>query len=132
MHRPVLFLFTLLFIAAACRASAAAPLATWIQLGDTAEVRAVVTEAACPVLLRDGATEVMQTRAPASADFPLLRSASIPSDTKALTLDGKVLPLPAPNPSRILVIGDTGCRVAAGQLQACNDGKAWVFPKLAA
>jgi hypothetical protein len=132
MHRPVLFLFTLLFLPLSLHAAVAAPLAAWVQLGDTAEVRAVVADAACPTLLRDGRVEVMVARAPASADFPLICSAPVASDTKLLSLDGKVLPLPTQTASRILIVGDTGCRITVSQLQACNDPKAWVFPKLAA
>jgi Calcineurin-like phosphoesterase len=42
------------------------------------------------------------------------------------------LPLPAARPERILVLGDTGCRIKGSALQACNDPVAWPFPALAA
>ena len=35
-------------------------------------------------------------------------------------------------PQRILVLGDTGCRIKGAALQACNDPAAWPFPPLAA
>ncbi len=51
----------------------------------------------------------------------------------AAILDGKALPLPRPNPQRIVIFGDTGCRLKTGDpTQACNDAKAWPFPKVAA
>jgi hypothetical protein len=40
------------------------------------------------------------------------------------------LALPAPDPHRIVVFGDTGCRVKGKELQDC--GKDWPFPKIAA
>ncbi|HMH65768.1 MAG TPA: metallophosphoesterase, partial [Rhizomicrobium sp.] len=43
-----------------------------------------------------------------------------------------VLPLPVANPQRILVLGDTGCRIKGAALQACNDPAKWPFPQLAA
>ena len=43
-----------------------------------------------------------------------------------------VLAVPVANPKRILVLGDTGCRIKGAALQACNDPAAWPFPQLAA
>jgi len=43
-----------------------------------------------------------------------------------------VLPVPKLNPQRILVLGDTGCRIKGATLQACNDPVKWPFPQLAA
>jgi predicted phosphodiesterase len=42
------------------------------------------------------------------------------------------LPLPVAAPERILVLGDTGCRIKGSALQACNDPRQWPFPVLAA
>jgi phosphodiesterase/alkaline phosphatase D-like protein len=47
-------------------------------------------------------------------------------------LDGKPLPLARPNPQRILIFGDTGCRLVPQIAQDCNDPVAWPFPKIAA
>jgi hypothetical protein len=46
-------------------------------------------------------------------------------------LDGKPLPLARPNPQRIPIFGDTGCRILARIAQECNDPQAWPFPKIA-
>ena len=41
--------------------------------------------------------------------------------------------MPRPNPQRIVMFGDTGCRLKTGDpTQACNDHNAWPFPKVAA
>ncbi len=42
------------------------------------------------------------------------------------------LALPSSDPQRILVIGDTGCRIKGKDLQACNDPEQWPFPQMAA
>ncbi len=41
------------------------------------------------------------------------------------------LPVPAADPSRVLVLGDTGCRIKGTTTQACNDPAQWPFPALA-
>ena len=38
----------------------------------------------------------------------------------------------AAHPQRIVVLGDTGCRLKGAALQACNDPAQWPFPQLAA
>lgn len=122
----------LLILSGASQAQLASPLALWVQLGDLTEARALVNGTVCPLLMRDGAPLPMSVRAAATPDFPLLCGAPIPAGTKAVTFNGTALPLPVSNPQRILVLGDTGCRIKDPELQACNDPKAWVFPKLAA
>ncbi len=48
-------------------------------------------------------------------------------------LDGKPLPLARSNPQRIVILGDSGCRLEDGRAaQACNDPNAWPFSKIAA
>src|SRR5262245_37658871 len=102
MHRPVLLLFTALLTLCA-PALGAEPLAAWVQLGKTAEVRVLVSDTSCPAVLIDGESRAMDARAPSSVDFPQICSAPIPVDTKSLTLNGRPLPLPPPNPFRILI-----------------------------
>jgi predicted phosphodiesterase len=59
--------------------------------------------------------------------------AAIPAGAKSAAIDGRVLPLPRPDPHRILVFGDTGCRLKMpDQIQDCNDPKAWPFAKIVA
>jgi len=118
-------------------------LSQWVQLGPdgSASVRAI-TEDACPAVVFDGKSVPMSVRAePArgfgnvkAAQFPVRScEAMVPSDTIASMLDGKALPLPRPNPQRILIFGDTGCRLKNGDpTQDCNDVHSWPFPKIAA
>src|SRR4051812_15094160 len=76
--------------------------AQWVQLGEggTAEVRAVVenTASGCPQWTAgDGSRIQLTPRAPADDKFALLC--------------GAMLPKPTLNPQRIVVLGDTGCRL---------------------
>jgi hypothetical protein len=84
----------------------------------------------------------MHVRAAATSDFPEVCSLPIPAGARSVEMvAGKlgeprgtiVLNLPAPvaDPQRILVLGDTGCRIKGTYLQACNDPVAWPFAGLA-
>ena len=42
------------------------------------------------------------------------------------------LPMPSHDPQRIVVLGDTGCRIKGKELQACNDPEKWPFATIAA
>jgi hypothetical protein len=117
-------------------------LAQWVQLGPNgaASARAITDEATCPALTFDGAAVVMTTRsAPGQAfgnvkqaNFPVRGcEAEIPFGTRVALLDGKPLPVPKSNPQRIVVFGDTGCRLLNNALQNCNDPNEWPFPKIA-
>lgn len=118
-------------------------LSQWVQLGPdgTASVRAV-SDGSCPDVVFDGTAVPMGERSdPAQsfgnvkpAQFPVRGcEAQVPAGAIAALLDGKPLPLPRPNPQRILVFGDTGCRILTGDpVQSCNDINAWPFPKIAA
>ena len=51
----------------------------------------------------------------------------LPDTAKSVTIDGVPLSLPKFDPQKILVIGDTGCRMKGAKAQACNDPVAWPF-----
>ena len=55
-----------------------------------------------------------------------------PSTLSSSTPLRQALPLPVAKPERILVLGDTGCRIKGAAIQACNDADKWPFPRLAA
>jgi hypothetical protein len=127
----------------ALQAADAKVLSQWVELGanGTASVRAI-TDDACPAVTFDGTAVVMSVRSdPAQqfgnvkpAQFPVRGcEAAVPAGTIVATIDGKPLALPRPNPQRIVMFGDTGCRLKTGDTtQACNDPNAWPFPKIAA
>ena len=142
----------LMAFALAFSAQAQGMLARYVVLGDDGQriVRAITSEAVCPTLTTDGAALPMSVRAgPATAplrktlsgpdlskpsEFPVLTCEAIaPMSARRLTLDGAALPLPPKRIDRIVVIGDTGCRLKAsdGQAQDCNDPAAYPFAKIA-
>lgn len=121
------FLFLLLPVTAQAADSA------WVQATTSGfEARLVTAAANCPTLDTDKGDVAMTVRAAATADFPLVCAAAIPSGATHAVIADKSLPLPVANPQRILVLGDTGCRIKGAALQACNDPAKWPFPQLAA
>jgi hypothetical protein len=105
----------------------------WVQATTSGfEARIVTTAAACPTLHTDKGETAMMVRAAASENFPLICAAAIPAGASRANIAGTALPLPVAAPQRILVLGDTGCRIKGAALQACNDPAKWPFPQLAA
>jgi hypothetical protein len=119
--------------------------------GGAPVARVVTAEASCPAIRIDGATLPMDvrvkpqtlplrpTRSPVEDSkpsvFPLLTCEKvIPPHTTSVFVDGKPLPLPPEQINRIVVIGDTGCRIKKSEnaAQACNDAKEYPFATVAA
>ena len=127
--------------------------AAFVLLGvDGQAVARVITRATqCPVLTVDDAVQPMTVRA-AAATLPQRPTRSAPADSKPsafpvlvcdallgaraihASVGSHVLPVPRPNPRRIVVIGDTGCRLKRSDaaFQSCNDPKDWPFGDVAA
>ena len=104
----------------------------WIQLGTggAAEVRAVVEApgGACPSFRLAGGGDLSLTpRAAADGSFALMCSAPF-------ARGASVVGLPTVNlhPQRIVVLGDTGCRLKDRTIQNCNNPRDWPFPSVAA
>jgi hypothetical protein len=131
-----IFLASLLFaFPAAAQAQDSTILSQWVQLapGGASEVRIVTSAATCPALTVDGASLPTTERAPPNAYFAVhLCAATLPANAKTATLNGVALPLFHTKPQRIMVFGDTGCRIKGAAVQDCNDPKAWPFPAIAA
>jgi len=120
--------------------------------GSAAVARVLIDAPACPDIVVDGRPLPMTLRAPA-ATVPLRPTASAPADSKPaafplLTCEaalpagshvqasvlGRALPQPAAAPRRIVVIGDTGCRLQknSNSYQACNRAADYPFAAIAA
>lgn len=113
----------------------ASPQAAWVELtGRGAKVRAVTAEPRCPTLNIDGRLHPMSLRAGPTQTFPnRVCQAALPSAARAATLDGQPLPLPKRRPDRIVIFGDTGCRITRVIVQNCRDTVAgWPFARVAA
>jgi hypothetical protein len=128
MQKSALLVAFLILPAAAHAADSA-----WVQAAMSGfEARLVTGASACPVLHTDKGDVAMAVRAVANAEFSLTCAAAIPSGATRANIADTTLPMPAANPQRILVLGDTGCRIKGSALQACNDPSRWPFPQLAA
>ena len=108
---------------------AASSYAKYLELGPGGGViaRAITSENVCPSITIDGAMKPMQTRAAATLPFyPVLScETAIAAGAKAVSIDGQTLTLPVNNPTRITVLGDTGCRMDSSSSQGCYDPAAW-------
>jgi hypothetical protein len=108
---------------------------TYVVLGPegVAVARAILDGATCPTVAIDGRTEPMRLRAAATPpDYPVaVCEAALPSGVRSAVIAGESLPLPVADPRRIVVVGDTGCRIKDENVQDCNDPKDWTLPELA-
>ncbi|MEP6867660.1 MAG: metallophosphoesterase [Novosphingobium sp.] len=112
--------------------------------------RVITTTEGCPSLVVDGAAMAMHSRAAAGTEplrptesslanskpsaFPVITcEADVPKGARRAAVEGHDLPLPAPVIRRIVVIGDTGCRLKAtdNAYQACNDPSQYPFAAIA-
>ena len=127
--------------------------ARWVVLGENGQAiaRAITSAAACPALVQDGVALPMTVRAAAATEaqrktaskseiskpsaFPVLTcEAVIAAGTKQARIGSQVLPLPPAAIEKIVVIGDSGCRLKAADnyYQPCNDGEKWAFRSMIA
>ena len=101
----------------------------WVQyVPGGLEARAVTDAPSCPAAMIDGVASAMSERSAPGENYPVRAcSLPIPKGAKLVTLDRKPMPLPKERPERILLIGDTGCRLKGEQVQDCNDITQWPF-----
>jgi hypothetical protein len=127
--------------------------AAFVVLGDggRAVARAITEDTACPTITLDGEVRAMAVRAPAGvvpqrptrskpsvskpSAYPVtVCELALPQGVKAASIAGRPLPVPVAEPKRIVVIGDTGCRIKSADkaAQACNDPGDYPFARVAA
>jgi len=112
--------------------SAGADQRAWVQLTQAGpQIRVETTEARCPAVAIDGRSMPMAPRALPDAAFPTtMCQLEVPAGAKEAALAGQRLPLPKGPPQRILIFGDSGCRLKGQLVQDCNDPKAWPFAEV--
>jgi len=110
-------------------------LSKWVQYGPSGSViaRIISDQEECPDIIIDNNIEKMSVRDQPDSDFEVLTCETIiPQGTETVSIEGNELVLPKPSPTRMVVIGDTGCRLETGDVpQSCNDPDAWPFEKIA-
>lgn len=126
---------------------------SWVTLGPngTAIARAISTHDSCPVIHVGNARVRMQLRAGGGtvpqrptaskpndaklSDFPVITcEATLPADAASASIGGQTLPLPKAQPQRIVILGDTGCRMKKSDnaFQDCNNVDQWPLSRIAA
>lgn len=132
MRLKLPLLLALLLVPMTARAALPGP---WVELGadGSLSVRQIVgTGAACPSVEADGKSIAMAKRGTPNDAFPAeVCEASVAGTTAKLSAGGKALPVVAAEIKRIVVFGDTGCRIEGKSGQACNDPKAWPYATVA-
>ncbi len=104
-----------------------------LKTGKGASVRIITKQASCPEIRFDGQSKAMQLRAKQENGFPdSVCEAEIPVGTKTIVFGNTRLPAPVSRPRRIVVLGDTGCRMKGTIFQDCSDPRKWPFQKIAA
>jgi len=107
----------------------------WTQLASdgTLSVRiAVAAGTACPKATVDGTDLPMAPRVGADDGFPVaVCEARAPAMTRQLVVGGSPAPSLPGEVRRIVIIGDTGCRLEGHAIQDCNDPEVWPFAEIA-
>ena len=113
--------------------AAAKPIA-WVQMvAGGAEARLVTPAPACPAILVDGAARPMRQRAGPTETYPnRVCAAALPAGVRRVVVEGMALPIPRARPRRLVILGDSGCRLAGLVVQHCNDPGGWPFARIAA
>ena len=107
-------------------------LSAWVELtGAGPSIRAVVEGGVCPIVRTDFERRQMLVRERASKAFPItVCELGAPRFARHVTVGGRKLSLTTGRLRRIVVFGDTGCRMKDAQMQACNDVNQWPFPAI--
>lgn len=105
------------------------PVRSWVELTAAGpSIRAISQGAACPTLSVDGKPLAMQVRATPDEAFPTtVCQALAPKGARSAQIGGRELILGVNKLARIVVIGDTGCRLKGAEIQDCNDPRKWPF-----
>ncbi len=117
-------------------------LAAYTVQGKISTARVLTTDGSCPQIETETGKLPMHLRAPAAPEGGGARPASFGVTTCELALApgtmrasvaGQALPLAPAVIERIVVIGDTGCRVKQSDklYQACADAASWPFAQVA-
>lgn len=142
---------TLALIAQPAMADGSAPDRQWVEMapGGGSVARLVTSAATCPAIRIDGRTTTMTTRAEPGAD-PVRKNkahvdapatfssrvceAALPRGVRRASIAGHALTVPRARIDRIVLIGDTGCRIKTSDkaFQGCNDPAQWPFAAIAA
>jgi hypothetical protein len=106
----------------------------WVQMAaGGAEIRLVTSAAACPSVRVDGVKRATRQRAGPGDAFPnRVCAARLRIGDRRIMADGLALAAPRARPQRLVILGDTGCRLKGAYVQNCRDPSGWPFARVAA
>ncbi|HVR02960.1 MAG TPA: metallophosphoesterase [Polyangia bacterium] len=142
-----------------CPPDSALSESAWVEIGanNQAIARLLTPYTVCPSITVNGSTSPMTLRAlpatvpvrPTSTDTTLMAAQTsgnskpsvfttttceflLPAGATTATVASIKLPLPKAVVNRVVIVGDTGCRISIGNVyQACGDPTQWPFPVIA-
>ena len=107
----------------------------WTELGadGALSVRAIVPAGApCPMVDAAGSGQAVASRGEPDSAFPIsVCTARVAAGTGPIRVAGQRAPALPDDLRRVVVIGDTGCRIKNLFAQDCNDPAAWRFAAIA-
>jgi hypothetical protein len=132
MSKRTQILFCAMLGAAALRGQSLSP--AWVELGDGGRTLARIIvngRQDCPSIQVDGRSRTMILREPVPDGLRPACEFAIPPGTKSASVNSQRLVLPSSNVTRVIVFGDTGCRIKGDRVQDCNDPAKWPFQEVA-
>ena len=107
---------------------------SWIQYGpeNSLIARAITSDESCPKISINFSESEMNVRASKDKDGDVIVcEKNVPQDATQISVAETQFKIPVKHPKKILVIGDSGCRMKAGKFQDCNSPEAWPFAEVA-
>lgn len=111
----------------------------WVEFGPGGDIsaRAIMLTGDCPNIDLDRSSFPMEARTqspPPNFENVQVCEYAIPSGITSAAVNGQSLSLPSSSPQKIVVVGDTGCRVKGTDIQNCTgngEGPPWNFAEVA-
>jgi hypothetical protein len=132
--KTILTALLLVVFAGATGAAQSVPSFAWVQWDADARphVRAIVSGSGCPNVTVGGKDFPMALRSGPQGNFTdSVCDAPYPAGASGAHVGAIPLPRVPRAPARIVVFGDSGCRLKGAEVQACNDPQRWPFAPLA-
>ena len=134
MQSPLGWLVIMMLLAGATARAADLP-GPWVEVASDGalDVRSVIAPGmACPKVVADGTGLPSEMRGKVDGDYPVQTCiAHAAATSRQITVDGLAAPVLSSDIKRIVVIGDTGCRLEGSFTQDCNDPVKWPFATVA-
>jgi len=132
LFHTLIFILCQFFIFQACAESKI--LSHWLEIGPNNQwiARVITSDKNCPEIKTNKQMIPMQIRSAPNDQFPVtVCQAVLSSDVTYATIQRHRFYLPKATPEKIIIIGDTGCRLKNGvNPQQCNNLRHWPFPVL--